>query len=57
MTPETTISEEEKVYAGMAATAVTALIGKMLTNLVYDWVFIMCVRPKPNLDLSRFPFG
>jgi hypothetical protein len=51
------ISEEEKVYAGMVVTAATALIAKMITNSVYDWIFIMCVRRKPNPDLSRFPLG
>ena len=45
------ISEGEKVYAGMVVTAATALIAKMITNSVCDWVFVMCVRRKPNLVL------
>ena len=51
------ISEGEKAYAGMVVTAATALIAKMITNSVYYSVFVMCVRRKPNPDLSRFPFG
>jgi hypothetical protein len=55
------ISKGERVYAGMVVTAATALIAKMTPeddpHSVYYSVFVMCVRRKPNPDLSRFPFG
>ena len=45
------MSEEEVVFAGMVVTAAPALLAKVVTNSVYNWVFIMCVRRKPKPDI------
>ena len=49
------MSEEEVGFAGMVVTAAPTLLATVITNLVYDWVFIMCVRRKPKPDFGRFP--